>query len=45
MYVGVFFTVILNHLDLLLEGDTVGGKEGEVGLTPSGRCFLLAEAP
>ena len=45
MYVGVFFTVILNHLDLLLEGDIVGGKEGEVGLTPSGRCFLLAEAP
>ena len=45
MYVGGFFTVILNHFDLLLKGDTVGGKEGEGGLTPSGGCFLPAEAP
>ena len=33
MYVGVFFTVILNHLALLLKGDT-GGARGEAGLNP-----------
>ena len=33
MYVEVFFTVILNHLALLLKGDTGGGKGGG-GLNP-----------
>ena len=31
MYVGVFFTVILNHLALLLKGDTGEGKGGRQG--------------
>ena len=34
MYVGVFFTIILNHLALLLQGDTGGRQGGEAGLNP-----------
>ena len=40
MYVGVFFTVILNHLALLLKEDTGGATgRGRAKPHPGGACY------
>ena len=39
MYVEVFFTVILNHLALLLKGDTGGARGRRAKPHPGGACY------
>ena len=39
IYVEVFFTVILNHLALLLKGDTGGARGTRAKPHPGGACY------